>query len=217
MVPCSRRAILALAAAAAAWTASPARLAAADSEVEGAKARIQEMIDKGLVLLTDKTLTSGGRVKEFRGLFDHYFAVDAIARWVLGRYWRQANPAQQAEYRRLFEDLITYGYVKRFREYAGQSMQVTGALAIADNTVIVNSQVESTSGGQPIAVDWRVGTRDGTYLVTDVVVANVSLAQTWRSDFASTIQQNNDSIDAFLQTLRERVAALKAEVEGSGR
>lgn len=216
MAPCSRRAILALAAAAA-WSALPPRLAAADAEVEGAKARIQEMIDKGLVLLTDKALTSGGRVREFRGLFDQYFAVDAIARWVLGRYWRQASPEQQAEYRRLFEDLITYGYVKRFREYAGQSMQVTGALAIADNTVIVNSQVESTSGGQPVAVDWRVGTRDGTYLVTDVVVANVSLAQTWRSDFASTIQQNNDSIEAFLQTLRERVAALKAEVQGNGR
>lgn len=217
MAPCSRRAILALAAAAAAWTASPARLAAADAEMEGAKARIQEMIDKGLVLLADKTLTPGGRVREFRGLFDRYFAVDAIARWVLGRYWRQATPVQQAEYRRLFEDLITYGYVKRFREYAGQSMRVTGALAITDSTIIVNSQVESLSGGQPVAVDWRVGTRDGTYLITDVVVANVSLAQTWRSDFASTIQQNNDSIEAFLQTLRERVAALKAEVEGAGR
>lgn len=210
----SRRAVLALIASVIGLSLMPLPLTAADTNVAGAKARIQEMIDKGLVLLADKSLTQSGRVQEFRGLFDRYFAVDAIARWVLGRYWRQASPAQQAEYRRLFEDLITYGYVKRFRAYAGQSMTITGAVEIAENTVIVNSLIESTNGSQPIAVDWRVGTRDGTYLITDVVVANVSLAQTWRSDFASTIQQNNDSIDAFLQTLRERVVSLKAEVEG---
>jgi phospholipid transport system substrate-binding protein len=186
----------------------------ADDSEQRAAARVAELVENGLVLLRDTSLSSHDRVVRFRTLFEQYFAVEAIGRWVLGRYWRQANAGQQQEYQKLFEQLITYGYVKRFGEYGGQSVIILGTSRLSDNTIAVNTSVTAPTGGQPVAVDWRVGARDGTYLITDVVVANVSLAQTWRSDFAASIQQQGGSIDAFLGVLRDRVAALRAEVEG---
>jgi hypothetical protein len=44
-----------------------------------------------------------------------------------------------------------------------------------------------------------------------VVVENVSLSQTWRSDFSSVIQQGRGP-ETLLETLRERTGQLKAEL-----
>ena len=50
------------------------------------------------------------RVARFRQLFSADFDVPGIARFVLGRYWRVATPAQQQEFLKLFTDYIALAY-----------------------------------------------------------------------------------------------------------
>ena len=185
-------------------------LHAAEPITAGAQALVEAFAGEGVVLLEDRSAPFAGRAERFRGLLDEYFATDAIARWVLGRHWAQLDPQQQREYRRLFEDLVVYGYVKRFGEYTGERLRITRALADTETQATVFSEIERPAGG-PIHVDWRVGGRDGVYKITDVIVENVSLSQTWRSDFSSVLQQGGGPA-ALLQTLRERTEQLKAEL-----
>lgn len=186
-------------------------LHAAEPITAGAQALVEAFAGEGVVLLEDRSAPFAGRAERFRGLLDKYFATDAIARWVLGRHLAQLDPQQQREYRRLFEDLVVYGYVKRFGEYTGERLRITRALADTETQATVFSEIERPAGGQPIHVDWRVGGRDGVYKITDVIVENVSLSQTWRSDFSSVLQQGGGPA-ALLQTLRERTEQLKAEL-----
>ena len=186
-------------------------LHAAEPITAGAQALVEAFADEGVVLLEDRSAPLAGRAERFRGLLDKYFATDAIARWVLGRHWAQLDAQQQREYRRLFEELVVYGYVKRFSEYTGERLRITRALADTETQATVFSEIERPAGGQPIHVDWRVGGRDGVYKITDVIVENVSLSQTWRSDFSSVLQQGGGPA-ALLQTLRERTEQLKAEL-----
>jgi phospholipid transport system substrate-binding protein len=184
---------------------------AAEPVTVGAQALVEAFAREGVVLLEDRSAPLAGRAERFRGLLDKYFATDAIARWVLGRHWSQFDPQQQREYRQLFEDLVVYGYVKRFGEYTGERLRITRALADTDTQATVFSEIERPAGGQPIRVDWRVGGREGAYRITDVIVENVSLSQTWRSDFSSVFQQGGGPA-ALLRTLRERTEQLKAEL-----
>lgn len=184
---------------------------AAPSITEGAQALVASFANEGVVLLEDRTAPLAGRAERFRELLDKYFATDAIARWVLGRHWAQLDPQQQREYRRLFEDLVVYGYVKRFGEYTSERLHIVRTLADSDTQATVFSEIERPSGGQPIRVDWRISGRDGVYKITDVVVENVSLSQTWRSDFSSVMQQGGGAL-ALLQTLEERTQQLRAEL-----
>lgn len=214
-LPASRRRLLTIAAllplAALLPAVAPAR---ADALAEGAEAVVQAFADQGVLLLEDKSALPAQRAEQFRGMLHKFFALDAIARWVLARYWAQFNSAEHTEYRQLFEDLVVYGYVKRFGEYTGQRLHIGRTVADSASQATVFSTIDRADGGQPIRVDWKVGSHAGAFMITDVVVENVSLSQTWRSDFTGTIQQGGPA--ALLTTLRERTRQLKADLGVAG-
>ena len=56
----------------------------------------------------------------FRELFRQDFDVPGIARFVLGRYWRIATPAQQQEFLRLFTRYIVLAYSARLANTAAR-------------------------------------------------------------------------------------------------
>ncbi|MCP5367571.1 MAG: ABC transporter substrate-binding protein [Hyphomicrobiales bacterium] len=189
--------------------AAPRRAAAASLETD-AQAFVLSLADDAVRSLTVPNIERGMRIERFRKLFNDRFAVDAIGKWVLGRYWRDASKEQRREYLTLFEDLMVVSYVDRFAQYAGESLTVTKTLADKENYATVFSQIQRP-GGQPIKVNWRVGAnKDGKFKVLDVMVEGTSLGQTMRSDFASIIRRDGGGLDGLLQILREKTAALKA-------
>jgi len=206
------RALVAVFALAAAFLTQPPAAGAADQPaiVPAAQALVKSFADDGVRLLEDRAASPAVRAERFRGLLRQYFATDVIARWVLGRHWNQFDAAQREEYYRLFEDLVVYGYAKRFGEYTGERLRIVRTAADSDSQATVFSEIDRPAGGQPIRVDWRIGGRDGIFRITDVIVENVSLSQTWRSDFSATIQQGGGT--ALLDTLRTRTTELKADI-----
>lgn len=190
---------------------APMKTASADAGSPEAEQLVQEFVDTGLILLDEGDLTLNEQADRFRQLFKRYFAVKAIARWVLGRYARKATPEEKTEYLALFEDLIVYGYVKRFSEYSGQEVRVVRSVVENERTSTVFSEVVLEGDPTVFNVAWRVSKREDQVRITDVIVENASLAQTWRSDFSSTIRAEGGEIEGLLGVLRERVQGLKDE------
>lgn len=142
------------------------------------------------------------RVTRFRQLFTEDFDVPAIARFVLGRYWRLATPAQQQEFVHVFTNYIALAYANRLAEYSGETLRVTGTRAAPDGQ-LVSSQIIRTDG-PPARVDWLLTPQGGAYKITDVVVEGVSMAVTQRSEFASVIQRNGGQVQGLITALREK-------------
>jgi phospholipid transport system substrate-binding protein len=166
---------------------------------------IEALADKAVAALTDKNVPRPERVRRFRVLLNDHFAVEVIARWVLGRPWTTASPEERAEYLRLFEDLIVYSYVDRFTEYAGEKLEVSRALVVEGGDTLVYSNILRGSQPEPVEVDWRVRSRAGRLQIVDVMVKGISMGVTQRQEFASVFSRNNNSMAAFLSELRERV------------
>jgi len=115
------------------------------------------------------------------------------------------TPAQQEEYRRLFEDYIVATYARRFADYSGETMTVMGSRVTKQDVTVVRTRIHLAKG-DPVKVDWLVSTRDGGEgRIIDVVVAGVSMALTHRSDFAAVIKRDG-GIDGLLRQLREKIA-----------
>jgi phospholipid transport system substrate-binding protein len=143
------------------------------------------------------------RVVRFRQLFSQDFDVPGIARFVLGRYWRVATPAQQQEFVGLFTNYIALAYANRLAEYSGASLRVTATRAAPDGE-LVSSEIIRGNGQPPARVDWLLTPENGAYKISDVIVEGVSMAVTQRSEFASVIQRNGGQVQGLITALRQK-------------
>ena len=163
------------------------------------------MASDAIETLTLADLPSKDRDERFRSLLEDNFAVTGIARFALGRHWRSASESERGEYVQLFQDVVVATWAGRFSEYAGQEFDVLKAEAVdaaGDEKVAVVHSVFFTDPETPVTIDWRVGSDGELYRVTDVVIEGVSMALTYRDEFASVVRK--DGLGGLLTNLRDR-------------
>ncbi len=197
--PMARRAVL-LAGAVLAVTGGRARAAVVDGSAE---AFIQGLGDRTLVIL-EQPGTPQEKLTGLKQLLDQATDLELIAKLVLGRYWREAKPPQQAEFVRLFKELLMQTMAERLSWYNGQTFEITGGKPIDERDTMVSTRILRTSGKPPIMVDWRVRRDQGAYLLIDILAEGVSLVVTQRSEAADVIGQRG--IDGLLDDMRARLA-----------
>jgi phospholipid transport system substrate-binding protein len=200
-----RRSLLPAAIALCVGVAASARPAAAAADPA---ALISDLGNRALEVL-GKNVSPSQREARFRILFDRDFDVPAIARFVLGRYWRVATTAQQQEFVSLFAQYTALAYSNRLAQYSGETLRVTGSRPEPDGPM-VTSEILRANGAPPTKVDWRLSWTDGTYKITDVIVDGISMAVTQRSEFASVIQRHGGQVEGLLTLLRQKTEGADA-------
>ncbi len=196
--------------------ASPSAAAPLEDD---AGAFIRALADKAVQSLTVQDIPRADRVRRFRELLSDHFAVASIAKWVLGRHWRQATDAERREYFSLFKDLMVATYVDRFAEYAGETLKTVRTAPIGADTAMVFSEISRPGQpGPPLRVDWRVARHgESGFKILDVMVEGTSLSQTLRSDFASTIRQEGGTMAGLLGVMRAKTEALHDQLKTDGK
>lgn len=189
-----------------ATTASSAILIAEDS-IDHKKAEdfVQNLAQTAIDFLSDDSLSESEKTEKFDDLLSKRFDMRSIGRFALGRYWRNASPAQQKEYLDLFNDMILEVYSRRFSEYQGQTITVLSSRPEGNRDILVASVIKEANSPD-IRLDWRLRSTNGQYKVIDVIVEGVSMALTQRSDFASVIQRGGGNIQVLLNHLKTRQA-----------
>ena len=169
---------------------------------------VQSLADRAVTALTTDGITMDTRRSQFRDVIRQSFAIDSIARFALGRYWRRTTEENRIEYLKLFEDLIVITWADQFSTYAGENLKVQKSLDAASSqnnvAVAIVRSIWSIDRQTKIHVDWRVASQGNIYKVTDVMIEGISIARTKRDEFASVIRRNNNEISALLKVLREK-------------
>lgn len=181
------------------------RPVSADELSNNAETFIRSMADTAIVRLTEQEISRDERKLRMREMMDEYFFVPGIAQWVLGRFWRQASQEERDEYVSLFEDLMVESYVDRFATYNGETLNIIKTDIRNKKDVIVSSTLSRPETSDSIQIDWRVRSNGSAFKIIDIMVEGVSMGQTQRSEFASSIKNNGGDIAKFLAELRERV------------
>jgi phospholipid transport system substrate-binding protein len=133
--------------------------------------------------------------------------VEGIARFCLGRYWKQATPEQQKQYLALFHEVLVTNITAKLGEYQGVTFTM-GRSRPQDEEAVVSTTVIRPNN-PPTAVDWIIANPSGTPKIIDVVAEGTSLRLTQRQDYGSYLQHNNGNVDAL-------IAAMKNQVSQSG-
>lgn len=186
-----------------------APVAQADGHIEKSTAFINEIADRAVENITNESLTAEQRTENFRTLFRKGFAVSGIARFVTGRYWRNASKQEREEYLVLFEDVVVNEWADRlFSQYNGQRLEVRGASdethkGSPESVALVQTEL-FTSPTTSLSIEWRVASQGNVIKITDVKVDGISLATTQREDFTSHANKNGRKFSAIIDKLREK-------------
>ena len=176
---------------------------------------VQSAVSRVLVILqrSDGAAlpTSGHRLgdeqrhAEIRRVATDLFDFDEISRRALSRYWTTRTAEEQAEFTRLFTDLLERAYIGRIESYSGEKI-VYGSEVVDGSFATVRSRV-LTRRNTETPLEYRLHLRDGRWKVYDILIDNVSFVSTYRSEFSRILQR--ESYADLLDRLR------KQSVEGA--
>lgn len=187
--------------------------ARAATTAEEAEDFLHEFAVSGVAILEKGDYTEAEREKEFRKLAQRGFALEAIGKFVVGRYWREMTPAQRAEYKEIFSEWLLKSYANRLGGYDGQRLEILKSAETNSryNDVIVSTRVLSDEGQPPINAAWRVRKFGDDYKIIDIMVEGTSMVGTQRREFESVIRKVG--VDGLIDNLRERLAVLIADAD----
>lgn len=182
-----------------------AQISLADINKENAITMVENLTQKGI----EEVINSNAPIEEknriFKKLFTENLDLDFIGRYVLGRYWRTATPQQKKEFISLYKEFNVKTWSKRFDEFKGKSFVFEGTTSASNpKQVFVNTKVPMPEGA-PVSVKWRVYENKGKLKIIDIIIENVSLAQTARNEYTVFISKSPKGIDGLLENLREKV------------
>jgi phospholipid transport system substrate-binding protein len=160
----------------------------------------QEAIDE----LASTALDEDERLRRFRRLFAEGFDIPLIARFVLGRYWRQASDAERAEYLKLFDELVVQTYARRFNEFNAARLRVLSVSRPNEDNDVIVAVEGALQGKPPVRMDVRVRQSAAQFKIIDLSIEGISMAVTQRDEFSSVIQRGGGRIEALLASLRDK-------------
>ena len=203
----SWRAGLVLALVLPAWLA-PAFAAPADD----ARATMQKTVDDVLVILGDKSLPLPTKRDRIQAIAYERFDFETMSKLVLKRDWKKFDSAQQQEFVTEFREHLSARYGENLGRYENEKVEVTSHHAETNGDVTVKTVIRGGKyDGTP--VDYRLRNAS-QWRVIDVVIENVSLVSSFRTQFADVLAKGGPT--GVLAKLKERNAARKAGKQTGG-
>lgn len=180
---------------------------AAKADLEGYQSFITDVGNQIVAILANRSSSLDQRREQFRNVLKKNFNIKSIGKFVLARHWRKMTEEQKSRFIELFEDALVENYSSQFDNYNNESLKVIGVRDSKDGGVKVQSEVIRPQGGNSLKVEWKVFNRNGQYSILDISIDGVSLSNTQRSTYDSTIQNNNGSVESLLNSMAEKKVA----------
>ena len=167
--------------------------------------QIRVTVDQVLAILKDPALKSPGTKEARRSQLTNAilprFDFEEMAKRSLGAEWRRRTPAEQAEFVRLFTELLKNSYVEAIESYRGQKV-IYRRESVDGDYAEVGTQVINERG-EEFSIDYRLNFESGQWKVYDVVTENISIVNNYRAQFRRILGRS--SFTELLQTIRDKV------------
>ncbi len=119
----------------------------------------------------------------------------------VGRFWREATPAQRQRLQEEFKMLLVRTYSGALGQVTNETLTLRPLRARpTDTEVVVRSELRGR--GDPIQIDYRMEKSDKGWRIYDLNVLGVWLVETYRTQFAQEI--NAKGIDGLIAALAQR-------------
>ena len=163
---------------------------------------LKKEIDVILEAYKNENMTKETRFLMVEDTINYNFAGAGIAKFVSGESWKNANKEIKKEYIQLFKRHLALNIASMMQGYSNQEYNLINTKFDSKNKVsLIDMEIFNNTGS--LIVTWRVKKSKERFFVIDLLVADISLVETKRSDFNSVLKNVNFDL-AKLNDLLEK-------------
>ncbi|MDT0177072.1 phospholipid-binding protein MlaC [Pantoea sp. RRHST58] len=136
-----------------------------------------------------------------------YVQIKYAGALVLGRYYREATPAQRDAYFAAFGDYLAQAYGQALALYHGQTYQIQPEQPLdGKNIVAIRVTIVDPNGRPPVRLDfqWRKNSQSGNWQAYDMVAEGVSMITTKQNEWGDLLRTKG--IDGLTAQLKSSAA-----------
>jgi len=137
---------------------------------------------------------------DFERIFVRYGDLPVIARSTLGPAARQASAGQMAAFTQAFQGYISRKYGRRFREFIGSVIEVTGARPVKSYVEVIS--VAKLRGSSPFELRWHVSDKSGKPLFFNIIIEGVNMLASESTEIRAMLDRRRGDINALIEDLK---------------
>jgi phospholipid transport system substrate-binding protein len=210
-----------------------------EAEQKPVPKRIKKEAKKFIQNITDNAIENVVKNKNkdlkrenFEKIFMSNVDLDLILKFVLGRFWKNADEKEKVQLKQKFRDFNIDTWTLRFDDYSGQKVKIKDVVnASADGHYFVESEIDipnkkSDEEVEPVNIKWRVyekkvenekGKTAKEFRIFDIVIENVSMVLKYKNEYAEVIRNaQKEKVDVqqkLISVLDERVENLEKQIK----
>ena len=169
-------------------------------KADEAKNWLNKEIDIIISAYQNNNLSNENKFLMVENTINNNFAGTGIAKFVAGKSWNSASKEVKIEYIKLFKRHLALNISSMMQGYSDQKYQLTNSSYDEKNKVtLIDMEIFSDTGS--IQVTWRVKKSKDRFFVIDLLVADISLVVTKRSEFNSMLKNVDYNLSEFNKIL----------------
>ena len=154
--------------------------------------QLRHSIDGIIDILKDPALKAPAkreaRRDKIRVRIQERFSFEDMAKRSLGKHWKKINDAEKKEFVKLFGTLIENSYIGKLEAYTNEVVRY-GEEINKKRVIEVRTKIITTKGTE-IPINYRLLSRNGQWMVYDVIIEGVSLVRNYRTQFGQVLRSS---------------------------
>ena len=160
-------------------------------------------IDFILNAYNNSSTTNESRFLMIENTINYNFAGAGIAKFVAGKAWASADKNTKKEYIASFKRHLALNVSSMMQGYSNQEYKLINTKYDSKNKVsLIDMEIFNDTGS--LVVTWRVKKSKDRYFVIDLLVADISLVVTKRSEFNSMLKKVDYDLHEFNKLLKDQ-------------
>ena len=161
---------------------------------------LKREIDIILESYKNQNLSNENRFLLIEKTINNNFAGTGIAKFVAGDAWKKSDKNTKKIYINNFKRHLALNIASMMQGYSDQTYELTKSKYDQKNQVtLIDMEIFSDTGS--VVVTWRVKESKNRFFVIDLIVADISLVVTKRSEFNSMLKKVDNDLSKFNEVL----------------
>ena len=164
---------------------------------------LKNEVDYILNTYKNDNITNAERYNYIEDTINKNFAGAGIAKFVAGQAWSLANKETKKEYINIFKRHLALNIASLMQGYSDQEYSLINSKFDESNDIsLIDMEIKNNSSS--MLVTWRVKKSKDRFFVIDLLVADISLVVTKRSEFNSSLKKIDYDLQSFNKILHNQ-------------